>query len=471
MKQLNPGDWSRPHAAHLLTRSGFGATPEQIDSAAAQTLSDVVDGLLKTAPAATPPDWVVPGIEDKPDLRAMKELSEEERRKKRKVLRQENSRQHRELVNWWLHRMIVTPCPLQEKMVLFWHGHFATSIRKVKNTYMMYLQNQTFRSLGMGSYRDLVTAVAQDPAMLVYLDNTRSRAGAPNENFARELMELFTLGEGHYTEADIKEAARAFTGWMVAPRKYAFIDATQSPRRGLHDNEAKEFFGNCGNFDGHDIIRIILQQDQAARFIVDRLWRFFAYDNPEPDLVESLAAEFRSNEYEIAPLLKSIFTSEAFYSAKARRTQIKSPAQWLAGSCILLGLEHPNPKLCFNALRSLGQELFSPPNVKGWDGGYAWITTASLTERYNLAASLVNVRNRNGFSVNADTVLPPQYRTGTETAQSYLETRVYQTRLTGEEREALTAYLATLPPAGKWTNEQIRDIYRTMMSTPEFQLT
>ena len=289
---------------------------------------------------------------------------------------------------------------------------------------MMYLQNQTFRRLGMGKYGDLVTAVAQDPAMLVYLDNTRSRAGAPNENFARELMELFTLGEGHYSEQDIKEAARAFTGWMVAPEKYAFVDATGNRRRKMHDTGQKEFLGESGAFDGHDIIRIILQQDQAARFIAARLWSFFAYENPEPELIDALAAEFRSGNYEIRPLLKSIFTSEAFYSERALRSQIKSPAQWLAGSCIILGLEHPPAALSFNALRSLGQELFAPPNVKGWDGGYAWITTASLTERYNIAAALIDSRPKKSgsdgnrtSSVQVATILPSEYRKSRESAR------------------------------------------------------
>ncbi len=474
MKVLAPDKWNHQYAAHLLARSGFGATPEQIDIAARRPFTEVINGLFKSRNEPDPPDWVVPGIENKPDFKALRQLPEAQRRQQRNAMRKEQNRQHRDLLNWWLRQMINTPCPLQEKMALFWHGHFATSIRKVRTTYMMYLQNQTLRKLAMGSYEDLITAIAQDPAMLIYLDNTRSRAGAPNENFARELMELFTLGEGHYTEQDIKEAARAFTGWMVAPRKYEFLDATASGRRGLHDNGAKEFFEKRGNFDGNDIIRIILNQEQAARFLVTKLWRFFAYDNPESDIIEALSEEFRRNGYDLTPLLKSIFSSEAFYSDKALRTQIKSPVQWLAGSCIMLGREPPNPGLCFNALRSLGQELFAPPNVKGWDGGYAWITTSTLTQRYNLADSLVNSRKKSAgarTAVNGETILPRNYRTRTEAAQNYLERRVYQSRLAGEERNNLSAYLSSLPPSNQWTDAQIRTIYRTMMCTPQFQLT
>lgn len=478
MKKLNPEKWNRSYAAHLLVRAGFGATPEQIETAAGNPLSVVVDELFNAPEAIEAPAWIKPGIEQKPDLRAMRDLPEEERREKRKAMRVEQREYHHDLVNWWIRRMISSPCPLQEKMALFWHGHFATSMRKVRAVYMMYQQNQLFRRMGMGNYRDLITAVAQDPAMLVYLDNTRSRAGAPNENFARELMELFTLGEGYYTEQDIKEAARAFTGWMVAPRTYEFHDATKSSRRDLHDSGKKTFFGKTGTFDGHDIISIILQQDQAARYIVEKLWRFFAYDHPEPELIESLAQTFRSSGYEITPLLKEIFTSEAFYSRKAVRTQIKSPTQWLAGSCILLGLEHPNAKVCFYALRTLGQELFAPPNVKGWDGGYSWITTASLTQRYNLVASLMSAPKKPDpantgemSTVKTDAILPAKYRSSDRDARTYLEYRVYQAILAGEDRDALTDYLDGLPPVNNWREWLIRNVFRTMMSTPQFQLT
>ncbi len=473
MKRLEPENWNRTYAAHLLVRAGFGATPEQIDAAARRPLSEVVSGVLETAPAASPPEWVKPGIENRPDFR---DLPEPERRNARKKWREEQNRQHRKLVNWWVQRMISSPSPLQEKMTLFWHGHFATSFRKVRNAYAMYLQNQTFRTMGMGSYRKLVTAVAQDPAMLIYLDNTRSRAGAPNENFSRELMELFTLGEGHYSEQDIKEAARAFTGWMLAPGRYEFRDAVESGRHSLHDGEIKEFFGKRGNFDGHDIIRLILQQEQASRFIVTKLWRYFAYSNPEQEIVDALAKEFTAGNFDIASLLENIFTSKAFYSAQALRTQIKCPSQWFAGSCIALGIEQPDPRHGFNALRSLGQELFAPPNVKGWDGGYAWITTASLTQRYNLAGSLVYSRKGSPSSkgrllVQPETILPMEQRGSAETALHYLEDRLYQTCLEGADHADLLAYLGGLPPPDRWTDAQIRTIFRTMMSTPQYQLT
>lgn len=480
-----PVEWNRRTAAHLLVRAGFGATPEQIAAAADRPLEEVVDGLLKPAAHVEPPDWVTPSAALKPDFKElMQGLTDEEQRALRQLLQQEQGAQQRELAAWWIRRMVASPCPLQEKMALFWHGHFATSIRKVNIAYMMYAQNQTFRDHALGNFRELVTAVAQDPAMLVYLDNTMSRSSSPNENFARELMELFTLGEGHYTEQDIKEAARAFTGWMVDPRRFAFLDATQTipgtkTRNRPHDDGTKVFFGQEGNFDGHDVIRIILEQEQAARFMVAKLWRFFAYGNPEPELVEELAAVFRMNGYAIAPVLKAMFTHPAFYGDKAVRTQIKSPVQWLVGSCIALGVANPDMAYGLNALRTLGQELFAPPNVKGWDGGYAWITTSSLTQRYNLAAQLVNHRpkpekgrkEKPPYTVDTATVLPEKHRETTALARGYLEERIYQARLGGEGRARLDTFFATQPQAKDWTDAQVRNILHAMMGTPEYQLT
>jgi uncharacterized protein (DUF1800 family) len=488
MKQIPPDKWNRKRAAHLLTRAGFGATPDQITVAAGKPMEQVIEEILTPSKQAAPPAWVVPGIETKPNMKELqKGLDEEGKRELRKKIQRDYNMQQRQLIAWWINRMITSSCPLQEKMTLFWHGHFATSIRKVRVPYMMYRQNQTFRELGLGNWKELVTAVSQDPAMLIYLDNTRSRAGAANENYARELMELFTLGEGHYTEQDIKESARSFTGWMVDSKTYAFRDGTaplpadkkgRKQKNRHHDDGEKTFFGQTGNFDGHDIIRIILEQEQASKFMVAKLWRFFAYEEPEPEIIEELAAEFRSNYYEITPILKAMFMSKAFYSKKAIRTQIKSPAQWLAGSCIVLGVEEPDAGFCTNTLRSLGQELLSPPNVKGWDGGYAWITTSSLTQRYNLASSLLNHRARGEnkkarrpYTVKSETVFPQEKRTDTEAATKYLVDRVYQAKLPGSDLQRLNGFLEEQPPTSEWTDTQIRNILHIMMSTPQYQLT
>ncbi len=359
---------------------------------------------------------------------------------------------------------------------------------------MMYQQNQMFRDKGLGNWGDLVTAVAQDPAMLVYLDNATSKADAPNENFARELMELFTLGEGQYSEDDIKEAARAFTGWMVERRSYAFMDLTAlKPQRPsaiqmkskIRDDDRKTFFGQSGNLTGNDIIRIILEQEQSSKFMMAKIWTFFAYDNPEPELVEALARIFRENNYEIAPTLKTLFMSDAFYSEKAVRTQIKSPVLWLAGSCIALDIELPSMRFSAAALQALGQVLFLPPNVKGWDGGYAWITTSTLTQRYNLAGTLINMRQPSqedrpmqrrrfmgqNYLLNTSVILPPEKRSSVATALQYLSNRIYQARLPESALEPLKEHLRSLPEPSEWTDEQIRNILHLMMSSPQYQLT
>lgn len=488
LKQMSPDKWNRRRAAHLMGRAGFGATPDQISTASKKTMQQVIDELFVPASNVEPPQWIQPGVEEKPNYKEMlRGLNEEEQRVVRKDLQREYSRQQQELVTWWVNRMINSPSPLQEKTALFWHSHFATSIRKVRIPYMMYRQNQTFRDLGLGNWKELITAVSQDPAMLIYLDNTRSKAGAANENYARELMELFTLGEGHYTEQDIQESARAFTGWMVDSKKYAFRDATaplpadkkgRKQKNRYHDAGEKTFFGQTGAFNGHDIIRIILEQEQAAEFMVAKLWSFFAYENPEPEIVKELASLFRESNYEIAPVLKAIFRSQAFYSKKSMSTQIKSPAQWLAGSCITLGIDQTDSGQAQNILRALGQELFSPPNVKGWDGGFAWITTSSLTQRYNLASALINHRpkgrnkkERLPYSVKTETVLPEEKRKDTETAAKYLMDRIYQAKLTGNEHERLNAFLSSQPEPNQWSDSEIRNVLHVMMSTPQYQLT
>mgnify|MGYP001031530120 CR=1 FL=1 len=478
MKPLEPEKWNRKRAAHLLVRSGFGATPAQIDAAVAQSLEKTVDVLFQIPKNVEPPKWITPGVAFKPDFRGMNALTDDERRRLRRLYQRESAQNARNLGIWWIQRMITSPCPLQEKMALFWHGHFATSIRKVKVPYMMYKQNQTFREHAFGNFQKLVTAVSQDPAMLVYLDNTRSKAGSPNENYARELMELFTLGEGHYTEEDIKASARAFTGWQMQPTRYEFINNTRN-----HDSGKKTFLGQTGNFDGNDIIRIILEQEQSSKFMVSKLWNFFAYENPSTKIIDELAQTFRDNKYELKPLLTAIFTSNAFYSKKAMRTQIKSPAQWLAGSCMALGIKDPDPNLSANAMRTLGQELFNPPNVKGWDDGYSWITTASLTARYNLANQLINQRKRikptedkkrrrfGGYIVDTADVLPWNKRNRLEEARSHLEYVVYQPPLAKEDRAKIDSFFDTLNPVSDWTDADVRNILHVMMSTPQYQLT
>jgi len=375
------GPWDRRAAAHLIYRAGFGATAATISQMVSAGMQQCVERLVdfqKVDDDYPKPDWAVPI----PDLGATrKNLSEEEKKK----FQQDRRKEAQDLKMWWIRRMVMTTRPFQEKLTLFWHGHFATSIQKVKLPYFMWMQNEMFRRHAAGNWRKMLKDVSKDPAMVIWLDNISNRANGPNENYARELMELFTLGEGNYSEKDIKESARAFTGYSVDRNTQEFVF-----REGLHDKGKKHFFNRAGNFDGDDIVDIILGRPQAPRFIAKKIWEFFCYQGPSDALVDELAGILKRSNYEFMPLFRAIFTSEEFYSDRAIKKQIKSPVQWLIGSVLALQAELMPMRMINGVMRLLGQELFEPPNVKGWDGGAAWITTASLLTRYNIANVLVN---------------------------------------------------------------------------------
>lgn len=391
LEPISSQDWDAAKASHLLLRAGFGATTEDVNTALKAGCAQTVTNLLsfQNVQEAPPgPAWVNDPIArmrptPKKDIKS-ENLPPEEIKKLLQARNREEMIHMAELRGWWINRMLTSPWPLQEKLTLFWHGHFATSFEKVKFPYLMYLQNQTLRSFAVGNWQEMLVAVSKDPAMLIYLDNAKSFSGAPNENYARELMELFTLGEGNYTENDIQQSARAFTGWSITPETGAF---TERPFR--HDRGDKTFMGETGSFDGSDIIRIIVKQPQAAHFIMKKVWTFFAYEKPEPELMDELAATFTKNSMNFATTLETIFLSKAFYSDKAIRQQIKSPAVWLTGFLKSSGAPAPHFSISQQMLAQLGQALFQPPNVKGWDGGLAWITAASLVDRYRFNEALI----------------------------------------------------------------------------------
>jgi len=281
---------------------------------------------------------------------------------------------------WWLERMRSRDGAFREKLTLFWHGHFATSQTKVRFNHLMLKQNETLRRLGMGPFRELCGALVRDPAMLVWLDGRQSLAKAPNENFAREFMELFTLGEGNYKEEDIREAARCFTGWTVRMENgEAFFAARR------HDDGVKELFGKSGQLSAEDAVDIICSQPRCAEFLATKLWEFYAYPRPEDGLVNSLAAHYRSNDLHTGELLRMIFTHPEFYSTRARATQIKSPVHWIVQAARETGRQLLPPGVALPLTAELGQNLFMPPSVKGWDGGTAWINSATLIRRSNTA--------------------------------------------------------------------------------------
>ena len=489
LKPLPDQRWNYVTAAHLLNRAGFGGPLAEIQQLFQLGPDQAVARLLdyERIPDPTPnPIWAKPDPNRRERIVAMRKAGEEERRRMQREERQTQREQIMELRGWWLQRMAKGPRPLQEKMVLFWHGHFATSVEKVRDSYLMWRQNELFRRLATGNWLQLLVEVAKDPAMLIWLDQAQSRKQHPNENFAREVMELFTLGEGHYTEKDITEAARALTGWSYDRETQKFVE-----RLFFHDNGEKTVLGKTGDLDGQDVLEQIVAQPQAARFITAKLWNYFAGQPPTGDLTAALAAVFRKNGNSFKPVLRAMFRSEEFYDASLVRTQVKSPVQWLVGTVRMLETELPPPLACWSLTRNLGQDLFAPPNVKGWDGGLTWITTNTLLARYNEAAALVQgdmsavsvdmrnkpkkarrmenrLRESSTPGVDVARILTENERSDQTALIAALEKRLLQSEMKENQRAALREYLDS---QGQLDEGDILGAIRLVMSTPEYQLT
>jgi uncharacterized protein (DUF1800 family) len=389
------------------------------------------------------------------DLIALREQaagkSAEEKKSIQARMRKVDQEMMSELRAWWLNRMRWSPFPAREKAVLFWHGHWATSVEKVKSPFAMWQQNEALRAHALGGFEPMAQEISRDPAMMRYLDLAQSKPGQPNENFARELMELFTLGEGHYSEEDIRESARAFTGYRINPANQQFVFAQR-----LHDGGSKTFFGFEGNFTGRDIIGFLAADPQCARFLCRKLWVFYASENPSPQLVEALAEAYRENHMDTRLLLREIFRSREFYAPDVVRKQIKGPVQWLVQAC--KELEIPLPADSSGILRQLGQMPFAPPNVKGWDGGRSWISSATLLMRYNISGRIVAGRD-------PDAILPPAADPGA--ACEAIGGRLFQFSMSPALQKSFLSYLHEHPP-GKSVR---RDLIHLMMSTPDYQLT
>lgn len=347
----------RPSAIHLLNRTGFGVEPNLIPEMMSRSRIAAVDYLLDHTSKTPCVPVPVLAQHQQTSSNALKRA------------------QAQQLRSWWVSEMLNTPTPLTERITLLWHGHFTSQLKKVKDPNSMLQQNLLFRHLGLGKFGDLLRAVAQDPAMLVYLDNTKSQKNSPNENFARELLELYTLGEGHYLEADVLAAARAFTGWRVDHDKRFKFVARQ------HDNSEKTFMGAEGNLNGEDVIVEILAQPALATFIVDKFWREFVAPQPNKIAQQMLAAGFRASDYDLKLLLKSVLLSEDFWAEKNRATLIKSPAELTVGAYRYLQVPAEDVYSVVRELNKMGQNLFEPPDASGWQGGLAWLDSTSVLAR------------------------------------------------------------------------------------------
>lgn len=361
---------------HLMWRAGFGPAASQLSQLQTVSPQQLFDALQKAS--AKQPSFLdaaddylkglVKGIQEEGMRRVM--TAED-----RKLVQQQTRQAVRNLNLLWLDEMVHANGQLREKMAFFWHGHFAS-----RNLNVFYQQQMldVIRQQALGSFRDLLHGVSKSAAMLFFLNAQQNRKGHPNENFAREVMELFTLGRGHYTENDIKEAARAFTGWS-ANLKGDFVF-----RRFQHDAGVKTVLHTTGNLMGEDVLDLLLEQKQTAQFIVEKVFRFFVNDTPDPSKVNWLAARFYQSDYNISQLLEDIFTADWFYDEKNIGKKIKSPIELLAGIRRMLPMEIENSEAQLLVQKLLGQMLFYPPNVAGWPGGKSWIDSSTMLFRMRL---------------------------------------------------------------------------------------
>ncbi len=524
--------WTLIEAAHLLNRAGFGGSPQEIQKLHALGRIQAVDSLLNPAEPigsipvplwATREQAIADMRERAEQLRMVQEatrtLSAEEAEKVRKetfqAIQRENREHGFEAQGWWFRAMLLTQAPLREKMTLFWHDHFATSLQKVRQPALLMLQNDLFRRHATGNFRQLTHAVLRDPAMMLYLDTQSSKKGKPNENFAREVMELFTLGEGHYTELDIREASRAFTGYQLNRS-----DATVRHNKRQWDEGDKTIFGKTGKFTGDDIIDLIFEKPEAAKLLAGKLWEYFAAEGPSPETIEALAATLRSAKYETAPVLREIFLSKAFYAEGVVRNQIKSPVQYFIQLLKQLELREAPQGYTRLALEQLGQSLFQPPNVAGWDWGKAWINTNTLLARYNLAgfitkgsqeapasppmaredamnpeagmdspdaakavakaakkktpgdrmSNVTTVAARFWRGPDYEKIVPRALRNRPEDMVDAMIFRFLQTTLPAKHRDRFVA-LAKEKEGVVFTNHEVAELAHFMLSTPDYQLT
>ncbi|HEY1024864.1 MAG TPA: DUF1800 domain-containing protein [Sphingobacteriaceae bacterium] len=366
-------DLTRQRLKHLHSRAGFGIRHDELSIKKNYTIKKAVDELISRSATITPLHIT---INARPQKGYQKLTGEE-----KKLLLREARESVRNLNTSWLIKLASSDEQLREKMTLFWHGHFAC-----RSTNPLYLQqlNNIHREHALGNFRTMVLEVAKAPAMLQFLNNQQNRKDHPNENFARELMELFTLGHGNYTENDIKEAARAFTGWAYnRSGEFQF-------RKLIHDNGSKTVFGKTGNWGGDEIIDIILSKPEAATFIAGKIYNFFVSDTPDENRIGDLGRFFFEKNYDIAALMRKIFMSDWFYDASNAGNKIKSPVELLAGLTRQFYITYQNPRILLQFQQALGQTLFFPPNVAGWAGGRSWIDSSSLMLRLKIPSLILN---------------------------------------------------------------------------------
>jgi len=479
-------------ARHLLWRAGFGATDIQIralvDLGPKRAVSMVVD--YEDVPTES-------DEHDQFDKNIMRPLTQAEQLARRqasqrrdedtlsrfRAMRQQAQRadrtQMRELQKWWLTRMIQTARPLEEKLTLFWHGHFATSYRSVEDSFHLYQQNRLFRGSAM-SYPNLLRGIIRDPAMLRYLNNNQNRKAKPNENLAREIMELFSLGEGNYTEGDIKNGARALTGYTYRDDAFFF-------RQDQHDTGPKQILGARGNMDGDAFVNAILRHRACASYMAHRLYRYFVADIPiDPErapgihkaAVRKLGDQLRREEYDLKPWLTTLFRSRHFYSDAVMGQKIKSPVELAVGAIRSLGVPTRDLSTIVRSLEGMGQNLFYPPSVKGWDGGRMWINTSTLFMRQNLLMYLIsgqlpqqNRRARTDTTFDPRQALPMLFDPDGKTDDAEVAGRLLELAFGTRDPQAVRVLAdSAASNGGVQANKVLPGLLILITSMPEYQL-
>ncbi len=437
----------RSQIAHLLRRAGFGATQAELDQYTSLGFAGAVDRLLH-------PEQVDDSATDQALAPLAATLT--------------NPKQIEAAKYWWLNRMLYTQRPLQEKMTLFWHNHFATANSKVNNSVLMLQQIQLFRDHGLGDFETLLQNVTRDPAMLIWLDNRLNRKASPNENYAREVQELFTVGIGNYTEQDVHEAARAFTGHTL-DRTLTYVFNTNQ-----HDNGTKTFEGQTGNFDADDVLGILVRNPATARFITTKLFTWFVYDSPDASVIDRLASTFTNSEFDIRAVLQDMFTGPEFLSPQAFHGVIKQPADYVVGSLKSLNVQNVGPDVTA-VLRRMGQDLLNPPDVSGWRGGSVWINSTTLFERFNWGDRLAMGRDSTKpYFTDVPGEIQAQGVTSADALVDYYLSLFVDGDVTPETRQSLIDYLNTPTPLALNDSGAIdlkaRGLVHLALAAPTYQL-
>ena len=459
--------------AHLMRRAGFSATRDELESCVEQGYEATVDELLTPGDPGNMPDDII----------------------RRYHVDQNELRQLDGAGAYWIYRMITTQNPLEEKIALFWHGLFATGYAKLNQARTLLNQIDMFRSSGLGSFRDLLVDLSKDPAMIIWLDNNENHNGAINENYGRELLELFSMGIGNYSEDDIKDCARAFTGWTLRNQEYMAMRASKDSiwpygriawhyqyREDDHDSGNKRFLGEQGDFNGDDIVDIIVRQDATAQFLATRLFQFFAADSIDSEgesVIEDMIKAYFDSNYEVSSVLRVLFNSEYFKSNNARYARVKGPVESVVGTARMAG-SYSEPTLDVHGLWAqamfMGQGLLAPPTVEGWHEGTEWIDSGSLVERVNFATKEFGDPNKSGVSNIIEKL--SQRGNGTFDSEALVDScldLIGPIQVEERTREGLIEFAhalgeVNLKDSGSVERQKVADTLSMIASTREYQL-